>query len=235
MLINIGSRSSCKSIALNIRWRQLGAWIKNTSLLRLVRSSSLSSPSSSMKSLASKSDRLLLFESRLLCLHGCSSIFFSLKWFSLKCFICHSTGWNNDAPTTPFKASAPITSVVPLKPYSSSRMRTTYGIIIWPTPVPANANPTARPRFVLKYEFTARNDDGFMNPKPRPTKTPYAIMMCHNCVDIELNTRPRPVSKLPTIATWRAEYVFNAGPVIKPARIEGEIINGWLLKWMNIR
>lgn len=26
----------------------------------------------------------------------------------------------------------------------------------------------ALPRFVLKYELTAINDDGFMNPSPRP-------------------------------------------------------------------
>lgn len=34
--------------------------------------------------------------------------------------------------------------------------------------IPANASPIALPRFVLKYELTAMNDDGFMNPNPRP-------------------------------------------------------------------
>lgn len=34
--------------------------------------------------------------------------------------------------------------------------------------LPANANPMARPRFELKYELTAINDDGFMKPNPNP-------------------------------------------------------------------
>lgn len=34
--------------------------------------------------------------------------------------------------------------------------------------LPAKASPMARPRLELKYELTAMNDEGFMNPKPRP-------------------------------------------------------------------
>lgn len=34
--------------------------------------------------------------------------------------------------------------------------------------LPAKASPIALPRLELKYELTAINDDGFMNPSPRP-------------------------------------------------------------------
>lgn len=84
--------------------------------------------------------------------------------------------------------------------------------------LPANASPTARPRFVVKYEFTDIKRAGARSPNPRPKIIPYAIRMCHIWVTNEHKNRPVLVRKHPNKHTFRTVKFLSTYPVIKPEK-----------------